>query len=81
MRLWCPLDSLARLTDVADMSRTELKSLVDRCTRADQRYLLAYLRTKDPDYGRKLGAADREVNAGRGVRLRATRRGLVRTAA
>ncbi len=62
------------------MSRTELKSLVDQCTRADQRYLLAYLRTKDPDYRKKLGAADREVAAGRSIRVRATRRGLVRLA-
>ncbi len=62
------------------MSRTELKSLVDRCTRADQRYLIAYLRTKDPEYRRKLSAADREVNSGRSVRLRSTRRGLVRVA-
>jgi hypothetical protein len=62
------------------MSRTELKSLVDRCTRADQRYLLAYLRTKDSDYRRRLSAADREANAGRVVKLRATRRGLVRIA-
>jgi len=63
------------------MSRTELKSLVDNCTRADQRYLIAYLRTKDPEYRRKLAGADREVDAGRSVRLRATRRGLVRVAA
>jgi hypothetical protein len=63
------------------MSRNELKSLVDRCTRADQRYLLAYLRTKDPEYRRKLAAADREIDAGRRVRLRSTRRGLVRVAA
>lgn len=63
------------------MSRTELKSLVDQCTRADQRYLLAYLRTKDPDYRRKLTAANRDVAAGHGIRLRATRRGLVRVAA
>ena len=63
------------------MSRTELKSLVDRCTRADQRYLIAYLRTKDPDFRRKLSAADRDVDAGRSVRLRSTRRGLVRVAA
>jgi hypothetical protein len=63
------------------MSRTELKSLVDQCTRADQRYLLAYLRTKDPAFRRKLAAADHEVDAGRSVRLRATRRGLVRVAA
>lgn len=62
------------------MSRTELKSLVDQCTRADQRYLIAYLRTKDPDYSKKLGAADREVASGRSVRARATRRGLVRLA-
>ena len=40
--------------NVSDMSRTELKTLVDRCTRADQRYLLAYLRSKDPDYRRRL---------------------------
>ena len=63
------------------MSRAELKSLVDRCTRADQRYLIAYLRTKEPEYRRKLANADRDVDAGRGVRLRATRRGLVRVAA
>lgn len=63
------------------MSRTELKCLVDKCTRADQRYLLAYLRTKDPSFRRKLAAADHEVDAGRSVRLRATRRGLVRVAA
>ncbi len=63
------------------MSRTELKSLVDRCTRADQRYLIAYLRTKEPEYRRKLTTADREVEAGRSVRLRTTRRGLVRAAA
>jgi hypothetical protein len=60
------------------MSRTELRTLVDRCTRADQRYLLAYLRSKDPDYRRKLTVADRDIGAGRSVRLRATRRGLVR---
>ena len=63
------------------MSRAELKSLVDRCTRADQRYLIAYLRTKEPESRRKLATADRDVDAGRGVRLRATRRGLVRVAA
>jgi hypothetical protein len=63
------------------MSRTELKSLVDRCTRADQRYLIAYLRTKEPEYRRKLTTADREVDAGRSVHLRTTRRGLVRAAA
>ncbi|OHE77570.1 MAG: hypothetical protein A3G75_14990 [Verrucomicrobia bacterium RIFCSPLOWO2_12_FULL_64_8] len=60
------------------MSRTELKSIVDRCTRADQRYLLAYLRSKDPDYRRKLAAADRMLDAGRGIRFRTVRRGLVR---
>ena len=63
------------------MSRNELKSLVDRCSRTDQRYLLAYLRTKDPAYRRKLATADRDVALGRDVRLRATRRGLVRVAA
>ncbi|MBI5766161.1 MAG: hypothetical protein HZA93_00075 [Verrucomicrobia bacterium] len=63
------------------MSRTELKSFVDKCTRADQRYLIAYLRTKDPEYRRKLADADRDVDTGRSVRLRATRRGLVRVAA
>lgn len=63
------------------MSRTQLKTLVDRCTRADQRYLLAYLRTKDPEFRRKLGAADRDLVAGRSVRLRASRNGLVRVAA
>jgi hypothetical protein len=63
------------------MSRTELKSIVDRCTRADQRYLLAYLRTKDPRFQRKLKESDREVDAGQKVRLRATRRGLVRVVA
>jgi hypothetical protein len=62
------------------MSRTELKSLVDQCTRADQRYLIAYLRTKEPEYRRKLGSADRDMDAGRNVRLRATRRGLLRMA-
>jgi hypothetical protein len=60
------------------MSRMELKSIVDRCTRADQRYLLAYLRSKDPDYRHKLAAADRDIDAGHSVRLRVTRRGLVR---
>lgn len=63
------------------MSRTQLKVMVDRCTRADQRYLLAYLRTKDPEYRRKLAAADGEADSGLRVRLRATRRGLVRVAA
>ncbi|MEO6246376.1 MAG: hypothetical protein ABIQ12_13155 [Opitutaceae bacterium] len=63
------------------MSRYELKSLADRCTRADRRYLLAYLRTKDSGYSRKLTAADQEVKSGHSVRLRATRRGLVRVAA
>jgi len=63
------------------MSRTELKSLVNRCTRADQRYLIAYLRTKDPEYRRKLTAADHEMDTRRSVRLRATRRSLVRVAA
>ena len=62
------------------MSRAELKSVVDRCSPADQRYLLAYLRTKDPEFRRKLTTADREVSSGRGIRLRATRRGLVRAA-
>ena len=60
------------------MSRMELKTIVDRCTRADQQYLLAYLRSKDPDYRRKLAAADRDIDAGHSVRLRVTRRGLVR---
>jgi len=55
--------------------------MVDRCTRADQRYLLAYLRTKDPAFGRKLADADRKIDGGRVVRLRATRRGLVRVEA
>ena len=63
------------------MSRAELKSLVDRCTRADHRYLLAYLRTKDPDFRRKLIVADRDVDTGRSVRMRSTWRGLVRVAA
>jgi hypothetical protein len=63
------------------MSRTELKSPVDKCTRADQRYLIAYLRTKDPEFRRELANADHDVDAGRSVRLRATRRGLVRVAA
>ena len=62
------------------MSRTELKSFVDRCTRADRRYLLAYLRTKDSGYRRKLAAADQAVKSGRGVRLYATRQGLLRVA-
>jgi hypothetical protein len=52
------------------MSRTELKNLVDRCTRADQRYLLAYLHSKDPDYRHKLTVADRDIDARRSVRLR-----------
>ena len=65
-------------TNVSNMSRTELKTLVDRCTPADQRYLLAYLRSKDPDYRHKLAVADRDIEGGRSVRLRATRRGLVR---
>ena len=65
-------------TNVPGMSRMELKTIVDRCTRADQRYLLAYLRSKDPDYRHKLSVADRDIDAGRSVRLRATRRGLVR---
>ncbi len=65
-------------TNVSDMSRAELKTLVDRCTPADQRYLLAYLRSKDPDYRRKLAVADRDIEGGRSVRLRATRHGLVR---
>ncbi len=60
------------------MSRAELKALVDRCSRADQRYLLACLRSKDSGYRRKLATADRELDAGRKVRLGATRRGLVR---
>jgi hypothetical protein len=65
-------------TNVSVMSRTELKTLVDRCTPADKRFLLAYLRSKDPDFRRKLVMADRDIEGGRGVRLRATRRGLVR---
>jgi len=65
-------------TNVPGMSRRELKTIVDRCTRADQRYLLAYLRSKDPDYRRELAAADRDIEAGRSRRLRATRRGSVR---
>ena len=63
------------------MFRTELKSLVDRCTRSDQRYLLAYLGTKDPAYRRELATADRDVAVVGGVRLRATRSGLVRVTA
>jgi hypothetical protein len=63
------------------MSRAELKSIVERCTPADRRYLLACLRAKEIDFRRKLSAADRELDAGRGVRLRATRRGLVRVVA
>ncbi len=57
------------------------QTTLDRCTRADQRYLLADLRSKDADYRGRLAAADHEVTAGRGVRLRSTRRGLVRIAA
>ncbi len=63
------------------MSRPELKAVVDRCTPSDQRYLLAYLRSKDPAFQRKLAAADREMDAGRKVRLRATRRGVARLTA
>ncbi len=55
------------------MSRAELKTLVDRCTKNDRRFLLACLRTKDPEYQRKLSDADRELAAGRSVRLRVTR--------
>ncbi len=62
------------------MSRTELRSIVDRCKPADQRYLLAYLRTKDPEFRRKISTADRELETGPKVRLRSTRRGLVRVA-
>jgi hypothetical protein len=62
------------------MSRTELRSLVDQCTRADQRFLSAYLRTKNPAYRRKLANANRDGDAGRSARLRVTRRGLVRVA-
>ena len=43
------------------MTRTELKSFVDHCTRADRRYLLASLKTKAPAYRTKLVKADREV--------------------
>ena len=46
------------------MSRTELKTLVDRCTPADKRFLLAYLRSKDPDFRRKLVMADRDIESG-----------------
>ncbi|HEY8933240.1 MAG TPA: hypothetical protein VIM44_08015 [Rariglobus sp.] len=56
------------------MSRAELKALVDSCSSTDRRYLLAYLRTKDPAYRRKLTEADREIEAGRSVRLRIPRR-------
>ena len=72
------LDMSFPSTNVSVMSRTELKTLVDRCTPADKRFLLAYLRSKDPDFRRKLVMADRDIESGRGVRLRATRRGLVR---
>ena len=67
-----------RCTNPPCMTRTELKSFVDRCTRADRRYLLASLKTKAPAYRTKLVKADREVEAGRSVRLRSTRRGLAR---
>ena len=60
------------------MSHNELKAIVDRCTAPDRRFLLAYLRSKEPDYRGKLSAVDRELDKGRGVRLRATRHGLVR---
>jgi hypothetical protein len=55
------------------MSRAELKALVDSCSSTDRRYLLAYLRTKDPAYRRKLTEADRAIDAGKSVRLRTSR--------
>lgn len=55
---------------VSAMSRAELKSLGDQCTRADQLYLLGFLRTKNSAYRRKLANANREVDAERNVRLR-----------
>jgi len=54
--------------------------VIEGCTRSDQRYRLACLCTKDPD-GRIIAAADRDLDAGRSVRLRDTRRELVRVAA
>jgi hypothetical protein len=63
------------------MSRNELKAIIDRCTATDRRFLLAYLRSKEPGYRGKLSAVDRELDEGRGVRLRATRHGLMRIVA
>lgn len=60
------------------MSRAELRAVIDGCTPSDQRYLLAYLRSKAPEYRHKLASGDRLIDSGRKVRLRATRRGLTR---
>lgn len=62
------------------MSRAELRAVIDGCKPSDQLYLLAYLRSKAPEYRRKLTAGDWHINSGRKVRLRTTRRGLTRVA-
>ncbi|MBI2510824.1 MAG: hypothetical protein HYV96_02495 [Opitutae bacterium] len=61
------------------MSRSELRAVVDRCSPADQRYLLAYLRSKEPEFRHRLTSGDEQISLGRNVRLRATKRGLVRS--
>ena len=63
------------------MSRAELKAVIDGCKPSDQRYLLAYLRSKAPEYRRKLTSGDLLIDSGRKVKLRATRRGLTRAPA
>lgn len=63
------------------MSRAQLKAVIDGCKPSDQRYLLAYLRSKALDYRRKLTSGDRLIDSGHKVRLRATRRGLTRVPA
>ncbi len=63
------------------MSRSELRAVIDGCKPSDQRFLLAYLRSKAPDYRRKLTLGDQLIDSGRKVRLRATRRGFTRVPA
>jgi hypothetical protein len=63
------------------MSLAELRAVIDGCKPSDQRFLLAYLRSKAPDYRRKLNSGDQLIDSGRKVRLRATRRGLTRVPA
>lgn len=63
------------------MSRAELRAVIDGCKPSDQRYLLAYLRSKAPEYRHKLTSGDQLIDSGRKVKLRATRRGLTRVPA